>query len=223
MTVGGRYVGTNAPETAVGSHGWDYQTILPGSEHELKYRFSIAEGSTAPELSILLTWNVNVSSGFGSQTLANMDLRLTDSLGQIVDQSLSTVDNVEHIYLTNLAAGDYTLSISSDTIRDFGLAWRMSTLYDTPSADFDQDGDVDGRDFLAWQRGFGTLINATLDQGDANGDGAVNADDLMILHDQFGPVVVDPPASFYVVPEPGSAVLIGSGIVMFFLARRRCI
>jgi hypothetical protein len=51
----------------------------------------------------------------------------------------------------------------------------------------------------------------------------VNADDLMILHDQFGPVVVDPPASFYVVPEPGSAVLIGSGIVMFFLARRRCI
>jgi hypothetical protein len=223
MTVGGRYVGTNAPETAVGSHGWDYQTILPGSGNELKYKFSIAEGSIAPELSILLTWNVNVSSGFGSQTLANMDLTLTDSLGQIVDQSLSTVDNVEHIYLTNLAAGDYTLSINSDTIRDFGLAWRMSTLYDTPSADFDQDGDVDGRDFLAWQRGFGTLINATLDQGDANGDGAVDADDLMIFHDQFGPVVVDPPASFYVVPEPGSAVLIGSGIVMFFLARRRCV
>lgn len=223
MTIGGRYAGTNSPETAVGSHGWDYQTILPGSGNELKYKFSIAEGSTAPELSILLTWNVNVSSGFGSQTLANMDLTLTDSLGQIVDQSLSTVDNVEHIYLTNLAAGDYTLSINSDTIRDFGLAWRMSTLFDTPSADFDQDGDVDGRDFLAWQRGFGTLINATHAQGDANGDGTVDADDLMIFHSQFGPLVVDPPMSFYAVPEPGSAMLIGSGIVMFFLARRRCV
>ncbi|MDZ4659698.1 MAG: PEP-CTERM sorting domain-containing protein [Bythopirellula sp.] len=225
MTQGGRYAGTSAPVEAVGSHGWDYQTIQPGAANELKYKFVIPTGSTAPELSILLTWNVNVPGGFGSQTLANMDLTLTDALGQTVDQSLSTLDNVEHIYLTDLAAGDYTLTITSDTARDFGLAWRTSTLFDQPSADFDEDGDVDGRDFLTWQRGFGILINATHAQGDANGDGAVMTDDLMLIHAQYGPTVVDPPvlATITAVPEPGSAVLIGSGMLMFLFARRRCV
>ena len=224
MTQGGRYAGTNSPITAVGSHGWDYQTTSPGMGNELKYKFVIPTGSTAAELSILLTWNVNVNSNFGSQTLANMGLTLTNSLGQTVDQSLSTVDNVEHIYLTNLAAGNYTLKISSDTSRDFGLAWRTSTLFDAASADFDEDGDVDGRDFLAWQRGFGKLINAMHAEGDANGDGAVNTDDLMVFHTQYGPAMVDAPlAALAAVPEPGSAVLIGSGLLMFLFARRRCL
>ena len=45
--------------------------------------------------------------------------------------------------------------------------------------DFDSDFDVDGRDFLAWQRGFGLATGATKAQGDANGDGAVNETDLL--------------------------------------------
>jgi hypothetical protein len=44
--------------------------------------------------------------------------------------------------------------------------------------DFDSDFDVDGRDFLTWQRGNGILTGATKAQGDANGDGAVNGTDL---------------------------------------------
>jgi hypothetical protein len=53
-------------------------------------------------------------------------------------------------------------------------------------ADFDGDGDVDGRDFLAWQRGFGITNGALPEQGDANGDGAVNAADLEFWSDQYG-------------------------------------
>ncbi len=52
--------------------------------------------------------------------------------------------------------------------------------------DFDEDGDVDGSDFLAWQRGAGTSSNATAAQGDANSDGAVNSDDLVILQQDYG-------------------------------------
>lgn len=44
--------------------------------------------------------------------------------------------------------------------------------------DFDSDFDVDGHDFLTWQRGQGILTGATKAQGDANGDGAVNGTDL---------------------------------------------
>jgi hypothetical protein len=56
------------------------------------------------------------------------------------------------------------------------------------SADFDGDGDVDGRDFLLWQRGFGTPINAEKIDGDADNDGDVNGDDLDIWQDQYATV-----------------------------------
>jgi len=52
-------------------------------------------------------------------------------------------------------------------------------------ADFDSDNDVDGADFLAWQRGFGIASGATLPQGDANGDQAVNAMDLQLWSANF--------------------------------------
>ena len=55
----------------------------------------------------------------------------------------------------------------------------------TSSADFDEDGDIDGSDFLAWQRGFGTPAPTTAD-GDADGDGDVDAADLGVWGNQFG-------------------------------------
>lgn len=60
------------------------------------------------------------------------------------------------------------------------------------SADFDVDGDVDGADFLSWQRGFGTPSGAVRATGDANNDGAVNGDDLGIWENMFA--VTPPPA-----------------------------
>ncbi len=53
------------------------------------------------------------------------------------------------------------------------------------SADFDNDNDVDGSDFLAWQRGYETMGTATPEQGDANGDTNVDADDLVIWQTQY--------------------------------------
>jgi hypothetical protein len=53
-------------------------------------------------------------------------------------------------------------------------------------ADFDQDGVVDGADFLAWQRGMGVMSGAARPDGDADGDGAVDGDDLTLWRDGFG-------------------------------------
>jgi hypothetical protein len=53
------------------------------------------------------------------------------------------------------------------------------------NADLDSDGDIDGRDFLAWQRGYGKP-NATRADGDANSDGSVDSEDLAIWQDQYG-------------------------------------
>lgn len=57
----------------------------------------------------------------------------------------------------------------------------------TAGPDFDSDGDVDGSDFLAWQRGFGTLA-ASKSDGDANSDGNVNNVDLAMWQSAYGDV-----------------------------------
>ncbi len=80
-----------------------------------------------------------------------------------------------------------------------------------PSADFDEDGDVDGRDFLAWQRGTGTAIGATHSQGDADRDGDVDAADLAIWSEEYGaPAIVAAVA----IPEPNALLLLTFGAVL---------
>lgn len=87
-------------------------------------------------------------------------------------------------------------------------------------ADFDGDGNVDGRDFLAWQRGLGITSGALPEQGDANGDGAVNADDLEFWSTQYGANSnsyaameqtqgMQPPGFLaHSIPEPSTGLLI---------------
>ncbi|TWU27885.1 PEP-CTERM sorting domain-containing protein [Bythopirellula polymerisocia] len=85
------------------------------------------------------------------------------------------------------------------------------------NADFDGDGDVDGRDFLIWQRGYN--IGTTAAQGDANGDNMVNAADLAIWKTQYG----TPPlsATFASVPEPSAMVLVFVSAFSCAFSRRR--
>ncbi|HEX6963688.1 MAG TPA: GEVED domain-containing protein, partial [Lacipirellula sp.] len=52
--------------------------------------------------------------------------------------------------------------------------------------DSDQDEDVDGRDFLNWQRNLGKSTGADRSEGDADADGDVDADDLGDWQSNFG-------------------------------------
>jgi hypothetical protein len=137
---GGEHEGTNnaAPGSAAPPMGWDYQSGVasPGTTTRY-YTFDVPIGELADELSIILAWNAEVTDSDGGSafvpvtTLANMDLKFYDSsssfLGTLLAQSISTEDNIEHIYMTGLSAGTYTLAHTSDTDWDFGLAWRMET------------------------------------------------------------------------------------------------
>ncbi len=114
--------------------------------------------------------------------------------------------NLEGLTLgPRLANGDWVLlgavddgdPVSTNTIVAFPLS-------SNPSADFDDDGDTDGIDFLAWQRGFGRSIGATHAAGDADRDGDVDADDLTLWQSAYpAPLSTYPLA----VPEPDSVVL----------------
>jgi len=85
------------------------------------------------------------------------------------------------------------------------------------SADFNGDGEVDGSDFLIWQRGFGVSDGtANPIDGDATGDGNVNGDDLAVWKSQFGTFSGSAVAA---VPEPGSIALTFLGLLGLSLWR----
>lgn len=91
------------------------------------------------------------------------------------------------------------------------LVWEIDVIEGqavSESADFDEDNDVDGGDFLAWQAGVGIDDgSALLSEGDANNDGDVDEVDLSIWRGQFGLGALAT-ASLHQVPEPTSLVLV---------------
>jgi CSLREA domain-containing protein len=64
-------------------------------------------------------------------------------------------------------------------------AFELQPSVGTLNGDVDGDGDVDGRDFLAWQRGVGRT-QATRDDGDVTGNGAVDGNDLAVWQETYG-------------------------------------
>lgn len=74
-------------------------------------------------------------------------------------------------------------------------------------ADANANGDVEGSDFLLWQRGFGKDDGTSVSQGDFNYDGSVNAGDLDVWEAQYG---VSAPFTYSSasVPEPSSVALV---------------
>ncbi|MEN6405247.1 MAG: S8/S53 family peptidase [Thermoguttaceae bacterium] len=120
-------------KTAAGNisdDGWDYSRNAANTEK--LYYFSVGQGETVSELSAVLTWNaVVISSGSSlTTTVANLDLYLysvsdTGTLTQL-DLSDSSVDNVELLYETYLASGDYAFGVTGTANTYYGLAWHIA-------------------------------------------------------------------------------------------------
>jgi hypothetical protein len=132
--------------------------------------------------------------------------------------------------ITNLEAGLFdnsTISLYQQARGSVGSSTDGATTVfsniifrpQPPGADSDLDGDVDGADFLAWQRGLGLTTGATRGVGDANGDEKVNAADLDLWKAQFGPAVAT--AAAQAVPEPTAAFLLVCGVATIGCCVRR--
>ena len=100
-------------------------------------------------------------------------------------------DDVEPWPISADGGGDSLQRIPSD---DYQLVASWYAAAPTPgvvqaapaTGDFDNDSDVDGPDFLTWQRAYGLTAGATRADGDADADGDVDANDLAIWQMQFG-------------------------------------
>jgi len=136
----------------------------------------------------------------------------------------------------------FNFTTSTDLLGTFYVGYRES-LSGTPAslrpptfdlfaeaagdnADFDDDGDIDGKDFLTWQRNFGVSDgSAQPGDGDANGDGNITQADLAIWEAQFGTTPGNLAAAV-TVPEPAtwlSLVVLVAIFVMGTWRRRRLV
>lgn len=140
---GGEFDGSlTQPAANVDSLGWDYADSITTGQ-QLFYNLDFTSAQT--DASILLTWNAEVSDAVGdldydTLTLANLDLKFYDSsmsfMGSLVGESISTIDNVEHLYFENLAAGQYTIAVENVSgATDFALGWRFTAVPE-PSSSF---------------------------------------------------------------------------------------
>jgi hypothetical protein len=137
-----------------------------------------------------------VQTGDGASFGGDVDF---DAAGNIYYTSTSTSQERVRV----LAPGGHTVTTLSydGSTYDFDLQTIAPAGDD---ADFDEDGDVDGADFLAWQRHVEiTDGSAQLADGDANDDGDVDGLDLVIWKDQFGTATV----ASAPVPEPASWIM----------------
>jgi hypothetical protein len=122
----------------VASTGWDFDSITAGGSKN--YFFDITAGTQLDQLSIVGNWlrHIELTPGDGiagsallTPSLANIDLRLYEATGfdagTLLAESISTVDNVEHVFKTDLPAGRYMISVSSNLDWDYALAWDAQT------------------------------------------------------------------------------------------------
>jgi|GEM_PF-1666051 len=149
--------------------------------------------------------NANYFSEFFLDGHSDFTNARTESLGQIFDTTTPIGERDLTFTYTNIF-GDEIM----------GLVEYVGVL---ANADFDNDGDVDGRDFLKWQRGAGLTGQTNNSNGDANGDGTVNSLDLSVWQSQYGsaPLV----AASIAVPEPNTAAMLIVSVVGLALASRR--
>jgi hypothetical protein len=123
------------PESASPAEAWSLGDLADAATIHY-YDLDLSAGAT--ELSVIVCWNIDVTDQDSSEffdpatSLANIDLRLYDSssgfLAQLVDESVSTNHNIEHVYQPMLAPGRYTLEVRTDSPHGYAIAWRATVV-----------------------------------------------------------------------------------------------
>lgn len=117
---------------------------------------------------------------------------------------------------------------AGDTKTYFELMIGFQGGSNAPTADFNFDTAVDGKDFLIWQRNFGNM-EAGPEQGDSNFDALVDGVDLNAWKTEFGRPVASTidnirfttTPAVAAVPEPATGLGCFIALAMTVTARRR--
>jgi hypothetical protein len=195
VLTGGQHVSSSSPVglSIAPSAGWETWTLTNSQSRYIKFEVP----TLANEVSIALTWHQASNSGFGSYILADLDLLLWKQVGgKLVDLtgdagvgtfasgnvvSESSVDNVEHLYIQDLVAGEYVLEVRRVDFSGGGRVFSVGWLFPEQTAvlgDVNGDGVIDVSDILALIVVWGPCTGCP---EDLNNDGSVNVTDLIQL------------------------------------------
>ncbi len=163
--------GEHGPGT-VATIGWDQGTVASGTDNFYDINLNLPAGS---QLTATLVWNRQVSSStsdiettiYAASPLANLDLFLFDQNDLVtpIASSVSTVNNVEHLFFAIPSQGHYTLGVRSigaliDPLA-YSLAWDIDVPEIVLDGDYNNDGVVDAADYVVWRKGFASGDYAT--------------------------------------------------------------
>lgn len=114
----------------------------------------------------------------------------------------------------SLVLGRRTLLTPLDYAALKDIGWEVPDQLLGLHGNTDDDSDVDGEDFLAWQRGFGTTSGASALMGDVSGQGGVDSFDLWLWEQNYGATstaggLIAPTQ----IPEPASCCLLTVGVL----------
>ncbi len=124
LTAGPRAYSTSTTHPGRGWHAGATATNANGR----RYFFEIPAGNTASRFSAALSWHRSINTSTLAATLPNLTLRLYQAtnytLGDLVAESASPVDNLEHLCHPALPPGRYALVVTADTTNTpYALAW----------------------------------------------------------------------------------------------------
>jgi len=221
--------------------GWDFLPMkIDGAASNLFYWNGVGGvqfgGLPGPDYELSLFGRVNAVAVEGSPELVPGDvINITSATGALHTHRFFFLDSGNNNATTTPADGIYLMSMRAtmaglDSSAPIYFLWgtpgstlaaleaaetwatdRVDALAPDFDADFDGDLDVDGSDFLTWQRTLG-MTSALQVHGDADRDRQIGAGDLGAWRDEFGltlptfPGAQTPVAT--PIPEPTAAALL---------------
>ncbi len=215
------------PGTVAGV-GWDLQQLSFDSENLYTIDGVVPAGEF---ITATLAWDRIVTTDtediddvvYSFDHLDNLDLYLydADDLSTPLVSSVSTIDNVEHLYYSAATTGQYVLGVKmSNALAGselYALSWSMLTeTIELLLGDANNDGLVSADDYASVQSHFGDTGDVGI-LGDANLDGLVSADDYASVQGNFG--ATSGLGGDTTVPEPATLGLLAIGGMA--LLRRR--
>lgn len=208
--------------------GWDRQELSFGAENVYTMDVELPAGAV---IAATLAWDRIVATDvediedvdytFDHLDDLNLYLYKDDDLVTPVAFSVSTVDNVEHIYYTVAEAGRYVIRTdmaggAPGASETYGLAWRAFSAPELAFAgDANLDGITDGADYTLWADHY-LMSDLTLFEGDFNGDGYADGSDYTLWADNYKQGI-----GGMLIPEPATALLLVLGACLPLLRRRR--
>ena len=219
-------IGRDAVDSVVEQFDDDWLGIDGASDSDW-FRFTVS-GPSVAEIKLTPvgpTYETVQQGAFNAAAMNDLEFQVFQApamslIGRASQAGIGLAESIaEQLFPT---AGDYFIRVlgrqDANQFYQLDLSFSEAPVIDE-NADFDADGDVDGEDFLAWQRGVGT--GSTLSQGDANGDSQVDDLDLEIWKEQFGATVSPPGANASTVPEPTGATLVGLAAASLLMQQAR--